>query len=98
MISAGPATPTRSSGQAGTPGEAPPLASAVATLLCASFGLAGWAVGPGDVSLVLFVVSYIAGGTMTTVTAVAELRRLRLTVDLLMILAAVGAKPFPTSG
>jgi Cd2+/Zn2+-exporting ATPase len=43
------------------------------------------------VSLVLFVVSYIAGGTMTTVTAVAELRRLRLTVDLLMILAAVGA-------
>ena len=42
-------------------------------------------------SLVLFVVSYIAGGTMTTVTAVTELRRLRLTVDLLMILAAVGA-------
>ena len=39
----------------------------------------------------LYVLSYLAGGTMTTVTAVTELARLRLTVDLLMILAAAGA-------
>jgi Cd2+/Zn2+-exporting ATPase len=85
------ATTTHSSGQAGAPREAPPLGSAVATVLCAAFGLAGWAVGPGDGSFVLYVLSYMAGGTMTTVTAVTELTRLRLTVDLLMILAAVGA-------
>ena len=81
----------RPSGQASTPGKAPPLWSAVATVLCAAFGLAGWAVGPGTGSLVLYVLSYLAGGTMTTVTAVTELSRLRLTVDLLMILAAAGA-------
>jgi len=85
------ATTTHSSGQAGAPREALPLGSAVATVLCAAFGLAGWAVGPGDGSFVLYVLSYMAGGTMTTVTAVTELTRLRLTVDLLMILAAVGA-------
>ena len=65
--------------------------SAVATVLCAAFGLAGWAVGPGNASLVLYVLSYLAGGSITTVTAVTELSRLRLSVDLLMILAAAGA-------
>jgi hypothetical protein len=44
----------------------------------------------------LYVLSYIAGGTMTTVTAVAELSRLRLSVDLLMILAALGARSWVT--
>lgn len=77
--------------QAVTPGKAPPRWSALATVLCAAFGLAGWAFGPGTASLVLFVLSYLAGGTMTTVTAVNELFRRRLSVDLLMILAAVGA-------
>jgi Cd2+/Zn2+-exporting ATPase len=84
-------TAARSPGPAGTPGEAPPLRSAVATGLCAVLGLFGWAVGPGTASLVLYVLSYIAGGTMTAVTAVIELSRRRLTVDLLMILAAAGA-------
>jgi Cd2+/Zn2+-exporting ATPase len=91
LPSADAAMSTRLSGQAGTPGEAPPLSPAIATFLCAAFGLAGWAVGPGTGSLVLYVLSYLAGGTMTTVTAVTELSRLRLTVDLLMILAALGA-------
>jgi Cd2+/Zn2+-exporting ATPase len=86
------ATPrSRAPGPAVTPGEAPPLRSAVATALCAVFGLAGWALGPGTGSLVLYALSYLAGGTLTTVTAVAELTRLRLSVDLLMILAAAGA-------
>ena len=85
------ATASRASKPAGTPGESPPLQSAVATVLCAAFGVAGWAVGPGSASLVLYALSYLAGGAMTTVTAVTELARLRLTVDLLMILAAAGA-------
>jgi hypothetical protein len=63
----------------------------MATILRAGFGLAGWAVGSRNVSPVPFVVSYIAGGTMATITAVTELTRPRLTADLLMILAAVGA-------
>jgi Cd2+/Zn2+-exporting ATPase len=40
---------------------------------------------------VVYVFSYLAAGTMTAVTAVTELFRLRLSVDLLMILAAIGA-------
>ena len=53
-----------------------------------------WPVGRSDRGrgrLALYALSYLAGGTMTTVTAVAELTRLRLSVDLLMILAAAGA-------
>lgn len=76
---------------AGAPGDVPPLRSAVSTLLCAVFGLAGWAAGPGDTSLALYGLSYLAGGTVTAVTAAAELARFRLSIDLLMILAAVGA-------
>src|SRR4051812_14571072 len=85
------APPIGPSVRAVTPGETPPLWSALATLLCAAFGLAGWAMGPGTGSLMLYVLSYLAGGAMTTVTAVIELARLRLSVDLLMILAAIGA-------
>jgi Cd2+/Zn2+-exporting ATPase len=39
----------------------------------------------------LYALSYAAGGAMAAFTAVAELRRGRLSVDLLMILAAAGA-------
>jgi Cd2+/Zn2+-exporting ATPase len=53
--------------------------------------LAAWAVGPGSGSIALYSLSYLAGATMATVTAVTELARLRLSVDLLMILAAAGA-------
>ena len=73
------------------PGEAPPLRSAIATGLCAGLSLAGWILGPGAGSLVLYALSYAAGGTMAALTAVAELKRRRLSVDLLMILAAAGA-------
>ena len=83
--------PCRAPTPAGAPGEAPPLLSAASTVLCAAFALAGWVIGPGTGSFLLYVLSYMAGGTMTIVTAVTELTRLRLTVDLLMILAAVGA-------
>src|SRR5271166_3830227 len=83
--------PTDSAGPTGTPGGAPPIWSAVATLLCLAFVVAGWISGPGTASVVLYVLSYAAGGTMAAVTAGAELMRRRLSVDLLMILAAAGA-------
>src|SRR5262249_35726803 len=47
--------------------------------------------GPSTTSLVLYALSYAAGGAMAALTAVEELRRRRLSVDLLMVLAAAGA-------
>ena len=71
--------------------EPPPLRSAVATGACAALGLAGWAVGHGNWAVTLYALSYIAGGASATATAISELARRRLGVDLLMILAAAGA-------
>ncbi len=77
--------------EATRPGEAPPIRDAVATALCAASALAGWAFGHGPASSLLYALSYIAGGTTASLTAVAELTRGRLGVDLLMVLAAAGA-------
>ncbi len=55
------------------------------------FALAGWIIAPGKSSLALFGLSYVAGATLAARTAVGELKRLRLSVDLLMVLAAAGA-------
>jgi Cd2+/Zn2+-exporting ATPase len=77
--------------QVASHGEGPPLHSAIATAVCAVTALAGWMLGPGTPSAVLFAVSYAAGGATAALTAVDELRRGRLSVDLLMILAAAGA-------
>jgi Cd2+/Zn2+-exporting ATPase len=74
-----------------TPGEAPPLHPAIATAHCAGSALAGWVIGPSTAAPVLYALSYAAGGAMAAITAVAELRRRRLSVDLLMVLAAAGA-------
>jgi Cd2+/Zn2+-exporting ATPase len=65
----------------------------VATAFCAAFGLVGWAAGPahGPVAIASFVLSYVAGGALATGTAIVELTRRRLSVDLLMVLAAAGA-------
>ncbi len=71
--------------------ESPPLGMALATLLCAGFALAGWLIGGGPLSVGLFVLAYIAGGIAATFVAIASLLRLRLSIDLLMILAAIGA-------
>ncbi len=71
--------------------EAPPMRSAIATILCAGAGLSAWAIGPGVVSTLLYVVAYAAGGMGAALVAMGELRQGRLSVDLLMILAAAGA-------
>jgi Cd2+/Zn2+-exporting ATPase len=74
-----------------TPGEARPPHPVLATALCAGCGLAGWVIGPGTTSLVLYALSYAAGGAMAALTAVEEPRRRRLGLDLLMVLAPTGA-------
>jgi Cd2+/Zn2+-exporting ATPase len=63
------------------------------TGLCLVLALAGWGVGPGNGkgALVLYVLAYLAGGAAAAVTAVVELARGRISVDLLMILAAGGS-------
>lgn len=89
--SAGATSANRAERPAGLPGEAPPVAAAVATALCAALGLAGWLAGTGPPARAFYAASYLAGGTLTAITAVSELWRLRLGVDLLMLLAAAGA-------
>jgi Cd2+/Zn2+-exporting ATPase len=73
------------------PHAVPPVASAIATGLCAVFGLIGAAIGHGPVAVAMYCVAYLAGGAEAAVSAVRNLKRLRLDVDLLMILAAAGA-------
>ncbi|CAN5786570.1 N/A [soil metagenome] len=74
------------------PGESPPLAPAIATAICLVSGVVGWWLGastwPG---LLAFVLAYLAGGIGPAREAVRELARGHPSVDLLMILAALGA-------
>ncbi len=74
-----------------TVAEAPPVLAVIAPVACAALGLAAWGAGAGAGRQALFVLAYLAGGTLATGTAVRKLARGRLSVDLLMILAAVGA-------
>lgn len=68
---------------------------AVLTALCALFLASGWiADGLGVAALyhtALFVGAYLTGGYVGTVTALQALRERRLDVNVLMIVAAVGA-------
>ncbi|MFO0910470.1 MAG: heavy metal translocating P-type ATPase [Isosphaeraceae bacterium] len=70
--------------------------NAILTATCAVSALAGWIVetrtgAPRAVALMLYVVSYLAGGFDATVHGLRELRRGGLNVDVLMVLAALGA-------
>lgn len=69
----------------------PPYASAVQTGLCFCCLLAGWMIGRPQTSWYLFVLAYIAGGASALLEAIKAAAHRQLTVDLLMILAAVGA-------
>jgi Cd2+/Zn2+-exporting ATPase len=69
----------------------PPVVPAVRTALCAAFALAGWLLGGTPAAVPAFVAAYVAGGVGPTATMVAALRRRQLGVDLLMLLAALGA-------
>jgi len=70
------------------------LAAATITTLVAL--LLGWGLGKAgvighDVQVAFYVVSYIAGGTFATKAALTSLWNRHIDVDLLMILAAIGA-------
>src|SRR5262249_25483143 len=69
----------------------PPVTAAVCTTVCAAGVLAGWLLSGSPASLPFFVVAYLAGGAWPAASAVPGLLRGRLGVDLLMILAALGA-------
>ncbi len=75
---------------------APPLGSAIETLACAFFGIAGWLVSiflpnAGPWAVVLWIIAYLAGGFRPTIQAIADLRFRHLRVDALMVVAAIGA-------
>ncbi|MBT8396974.1 MAG: HAD-IC family P-type ATPase [Gemmatimonadetes bacterium] len=68
---------------------------AVSTGACAVFGILGAVMGTlegtGGLSVAFFVTAYLAGGWEATWEALRALRRARLEVDLLMVVAAAGA-------
>jgi Cd2+/Zn2+-exporting ATPase len=65
--------------------------AAILTLLCAAFGLFGWAQGESQFRTVAYLAGYLAGGAVPTVGAIRALLQRQLGIDLLMIIAAVGA-------
>lgn len=69
----------------------PPVGPAVATAICAVAGLAGWAAGDSRLALAAWLVAYLAGGAGPLRHAVESLAQRQLNVDLLMIVAAIGA-------
>ena len=69
----------------------PPRAAAVQTAFCLLFLLAGWMLRSSPYATPLYAIAYAAGGTASLLLAIAALARRRLTVDLLMVLAAAGA-------
>lgn len=69
----------------------PPRNSAVQTGICLTCLLAGWLLGRSPASWYLFIAAYLAGGAASLLAAIRSLAHRQLTVDLLMILAAIGA-------
>src|SRR5436190_1544627 len=83
-------------------GSAPPVVAAIATAICGACGLAAWGLatlGPrfaggswvNWLSLSLFALAYVAGGASPAIQAISSLRKWQLNVDLLMVVAALGA-------
>jgi Cd2+/Zn2+-exporting ATPase len=94
------ATPASSTLQTAPPAKAkaePPIGSAIATGVCAAFGGIAAALWYADspttgwLSLAACAIAYAAGGISPTASALTALRSGQLNVDLLMILAALGA-------
>lgn len=83
-------------------GASPPIVAAIATAICGVCGFAAWGlatfgsrltVAPwvGWLSLALYALAYVTGGAAPAIQALAALRKWQLNVDLLMIVAALGA-------
>lgn len=75
----------------------PPIFGAIATTVCAVLGIVGAVFHSAEFtaaqtwSIAACVGAYLAGGFGPTINAVSSLRKGQLNVDLLMILAAIGA-------
>ena len=62
------------------------------TALCLVFTIAGWIAGRGtDLSNLFFAGAYVTGGTFGVLASIRSLRQWTIDVDLLMVLAALGA-------
>lgn len=75
---------------------APPIAGAISTAICAVAGLLGAALhfqqlDSSPWTIAVFVVAYLAGGWGPAFSMIESLRERKLNVDLLMIVAALGA-------
>lgn len=74
-----------------------PIAGAVMTGVCAAFGVIGYFLresafsSASALSIAACVVAYLAGGSIPAFNAMASLKARQPTVDLLMIVAALGA-------
>ena len=81
----------------GHAGSEAPVGKAIATGICLVFGLAGFFLSRSGIpqaatlSIAACIVAYLAGGSGPTISAFASLKNRQPTVDLLMILAALGA-------
>ncbi|MCI0464388.1 MAG: heavy metal translocating P-type ATPase, partial [Gemmataceae bacterium] len=73
------------------PKSVPPVASAIRTALCATLTVAGWWFGEAPTAVWAFLAAYVAGAAGPAAAMLAALRQRQLSVDLLMILAALGA-------
>lgn len=76
--------------------DAPPIAGAVATAVCAGFGLVGLVIagfwpGHDQWAVSAWIIAYLAGGLRPLWDAVSEIRFGKLNVDALMVVAAIGA-------
>ena len=62
------------------------------TVLCLVFTVAGWFAGKGTtLSNVCYLLAYLTGGTFGVLASIQSLRERTIDVDLLMVLAALGA-------
>ena len=76
--------------------SSPPIASAIATSICACFAFSGfalsrWMAAPYYTSLAMWIVAYIAGGYRPLKESFAAILEGKLNVDTLMVAAALGA-------
>ncbi|MEQ1826512.1 MAG: heavy metal translocating P-type ATPase [Pirellula sp.] len=96
MVSSGTGGEAPLSNSRPVPKLVPPYVSAVSTAICALFGILaaflGFVVGDSTVWYVVFCLcAYIAGGFFPSQNAWKNLQEGKLNVDLLMIIAALGA-------
>ncbi len=67
-------------------------AAVTLTVLCLCFAVAGWLAGRGTaLANALFVAAYVTGGWFGMLASIQSLRQWTIDVDLLMVLAALGA-------